>query len=358
MIEIKIDNLLTEDDKEYIRNNISEKYLQIEDNILFVNKVKISDMERIPNLEKLFKYNSLFYNVKSNFRIYFEYNKDQKIQNKTETKSNRQFSYYSDLNVNKKTQELPAKFLNKIICGDSLKILKEIPDNTVDIVITSPPYNFGIDYGDYSDKKGWDEYFEKMNKIIFELYRVLKFGGRIVWNIQPLYNEYIPSHHIFSSLFLKNNFIWRNEILWEKNNYNAKYTSWGSWLSASSPYLKYTWEFIEVFSKGDVKKEREGFKSDITPEEFKSWVIGKWSIAPERRMKSFNHDAMFPEKLVERSLKLFSFPNDIVLDPFNGAGTTTKVADEFKRRYIGIDISKEYCNIAKDRLEGKYNGKK
>ena len=137
--------------------------------------------------------------------------------------------------------------------------------------------------------------------------------------------------------------IWKGEILWEKNNYNCKYTAWGSWKSPSSPYLKYTWEFLEIFCKGDLKKSGRSEDIDITEDEFKSWVVARWSIGPERRMKQYDHPAMFPEELVERSLKLFSYRNDIILDPFNGAGTTTVVAKRLKRRYIGIDVSESYC---------------
>jgi DNA modification methylase len=79
-------------------------------------------------------------------------------------------------------------------------------------------------------------------------------------------------------------------------------------------------------------------------------VIGKWSIAPERNMKTYNHPAMFPEELVKRAIKLFSFKNDIILDPFNGAGTTTAVARKLERKYLGIDISEEYCNTATERI--------
>ena len=144
--------------------------------------------------------------------------------------------------------------------------------------------------------------------------------------------------------------IWKGEILWEKNNYNCKMCSYGSWKSPSSPYLKYTWEFIEVYCKGDLKKPGKAADADITADEFKSWVVAKWSIAPERHMKEFGHPAMFPESLVERVLKLFSFKNDVVLDPFNGAGTTTVVAKKTGRRYLGIDISQEYCDTAEKRI--------
>ena len=144
--------------------------------------------------------------------------------------------------------------------------------------------------------------------------------------------------------------IWKGEILWEKNNYNCKYTAWGSWKSPSNPYLKYTWEFIEIFCKGTLKHEGNINNADISADDFKKWIVSKWSIAPERKMKDFGHPAMFPEELVKRALQMFSFENDIVLDPFNGAGTTSFVAKCINRRYLGIDISEEYTNIAINRL--------
>lgn len=113
--------------------------------------------------------------------------------------------------------------------------------------------------------------------------------------------------------------------------------------------MKYTWEFVEVYCKGDLKKDGAKELIDISEDEFKSYTVAKWSIAPERHMKEFGHPAMFPESLVERLLKLFSYRNDIVLDPFNGVGTTTSVAKRLNRRYIGIDISEKYCEIAVNR---------
>ncbi|GHR67280.1 hypothetical protein JP0104_05040 [Helicobacter pylori] len=115
--------------------------------------------------------------------------------------------------------------------------------------------------------------------------------------------------------------------------------------------LKYSWEFIEIFCKNNLKKEGDKDSIDITDDEFKKWVYGKWNFAPERNMKQYGHDAMFPEELVKRCLKLFSYQNDIILDPFNGAGTTTKVAKQLGRRFIGIDISEKYCEVARARLK-------
>jgi DNA modification methylase len=243
--------------------------------------------------------------------------------------------------------------IDKIVCGDSELILRSYPDNFVDIIITSPPYNFGLDYkGDKNnDATKWQDYFNKLNLIWKECVRVLRPGGRFCINVQPLFSDYVPTHHIISKQLLDLGMLWKGEILWEKNNYNCKYTAWGSWNSPSMPYLKYTWEFIEIFCKETHKKEGHKSKIDITGNEFKKWVYAKWDIAPEHNMKEFQHPAMFPEKLVDRLLKLFSYQDDIVLDPFNGVGTTSLVAFKSKRRYIGIDISREYCEIAKKRIK-------
>ena len=174
----------------------------------------------------------------------------------------------------------------------------------------------------------------------------LKHGGRLAINVQPLFSEYIPTHHIVSNYLMDSGLLWKAEILWEKNTYNAKYTSWGSWKSPSSPYLKYTWEFIEVFCKGTMKHEGSESDADITGDEFKEWVNAKWSIAPERNMDKFGHPAMFPEKLAMRVLKLFSYADDFILDPFAGVGTVPLVAKKNSRRYLGIDISPKYCATA------------
>jgi DNA modification methylase len=244
--------------------------------------------------------------------------------------------------------------INKIICGDSSSIMKEFPDNFIDIIITSPPYNFGLDYKNevvFKDSVDWPDYFDKLNAIWKECYRVLKPAGRLCVNIQPMFSSYTPTHHFISKQLSQLGLLWKAEILWEKHNYNCGYATWGSWKSPSSPYLKYTWEFIEVFCKESRKKEGDVKKIDITGDEFKKWVYAKWDIAAEKNMKKYGHPAVFPEELVTRLLKLFSYQDDVVLDPFNGVGTTILVALKLKRRFIGIDLSEKYCKIAEKRLK-------
>jgi site-specific DNA-methyltransferase (adenine-specific) len=243
-------------------------------------------------------------------------------------------------------------FVNRIICADAQKALVHIPDASIDLIITSPPYNFGQAYAQdpHDDTHEWNSYFAKLLVVWRECERVLKPGGRIAVNIQPLFSDYVPTHHLISHQLSSLGLLWKAEFLWEKNNYNAKYTAWGSWKSPSMPYIKYTWEFIEVFAKETHKKRGSRENIDITAEEFKEWVLGRWSFPPETHMKDHRHPAMFPEELPRRLMKLFSYKNDIVLDPFNGAGTTTLVAWKLHRRFIGIDTSEQYCERALQRL--------
>lgn len=242
--------------------------------------------------------------------------------------------------------------LDTVICGDCREVLPRWPSQTIDLVITSPPYNFGLDaYDCHRDTQDWETYFTQLGLVFGECARLLKPGGRICVIVQPLFSDYMPTHHRVAGLLEKAGLLFQAEILWEKHNWNAKYTAWGSWKSPSMPYLKYTWEFIEVFAKGSRRKPGSRDAIDITADEFKKWVYARWEVAPERRMKEFGHPSMFPEALVERLVKLFSYRGDVVLDPFNGVGTTTLVASRLGRRFIGIDISERYCQIARQRLE-------
>lgn len=291
------------------------------------------------------------YGLNGHKRLYIDYNRERKVKGRIEKVKKRGSYFYAEENsFSTVNNEFPSKFVNKIICFDSESFLKKLPDNCIDLVFTSPPYNFGLEYSQSEDDFDWRNYFDKLFKIFKQCIRVTKYGGRIVVNIQPLFSDYIPSHHIISSFFINEKMIWKGEILWEKNNYNCKYTAWGSWKSPSNPYLKYTWEFLEIFSKGALKKEGKALNIDITADEFKKWVNAKWQIAPERNMKNYRHPAMFPEELATRVIKLFSYAGDIVMDPFNGAGTTTAVARHLGRRYLGIDISGKYTKIAKERI--------
>ncbi len=296
------------------------------------------------------------YGVNGGKRLYVGYNRERKVAGRKAKEQRRGKHYYAnDHDFRRAANPLPAEFTDRVICGDSEEFLKQLPDNCVDLVFTSPPYNFGLGYHETDaradgDAMDWEAYFAKLFRVFDECVRVLKFGGRIAVNVQPLFSDYIPSHHLISNYFMNKRLIWKGEILWEKNNYNCKYTAWGSWKSPASPYLKYTWEFVEVFAKGNLKKDGAPSDADIDADSFKEWVLAKWSIAPERRMREFDHPAMFPEELARRVMLLFSFRGDAVLDPFAGVGTTCVAARATGRRYLGVDVAPEYCAAAEARL--------
>jgi DNA modification methylase len=313
------------------------------DSILVDKEIFLKIIEDISSIKS--------YGIKAGKRTYVTYRNERKVKDRQSKVTRRGLYYYAQNNTfSEKNTELPKRYENLIINDDSESVLKQLPDNCIDLIITSPPYNFGLGYDTSTDGVNWELYFGKLFAVFDECIRVVKFGGRIIINIQPLFSDYIPSHHIISHHFMQKKMIWKGEILWEKNNYNCKYCAWGSWKSPSSPYLKYTWEFLEIFAKGDLKKSGRSEDIDITEDEFKKWVVAKWSVAPERKMDHYDHPAMFPEELVTRALKLFSFEGDVVLDPFNGAGTTCVVAKKTNRKFMGIDISRKYCDMAKKRV--------
>tara|TARA_Y100000768_G_C23887885_1_gene638591 strand:+ start:195 stop:1028 length:834 start_codon:yes stop_codon:yes gene_type:complete len=248
-------------------------------------------------------------------------------------------------------QALPSKYENVILTQDARSL--PLPENCVQLVVTSPPYNASKIY---DDDLSLQEYLQLLEEVFSECYRVLSPGGRMVVNVANLGRKpYIPLSTHINNIMLNLGFLMRGEIIWDKSASAGSSCAWGSFQSASNPCLRDIHEYLLVFSKGDyklprTKKEREEGRIDtIDKQEFIDHTKSIWRFATERASR-VNHPAPFPVELPRRCIELYTFAGDAVLDPFNGSGTTCVASKLTGRTYIGVDLSSEYCQIAEERL--------
>ncbi|HPZ36304.1 MAG TPA: site-specific DNA-methyltransferase [Bacteroidales bacterium] len=246
------------------------------------------------------------------------------------------------------------EFINKVICGDRIDVMKKMPENFVHLIITSPPYNVGIPYENHNDLMPYNEYLDFLEQTWIECYRILIEGGRICINIPSITanGEYQPLFVDVVNQMRKIGYIMRGDILWYKQSI-SKRTAWGSWKSPSNPSLVQPYEFILVFSKEKRKLEGDKEKIDITKDEFIKFSNSFWDIKPQTKPKG--HPVPFPEQLVYRLIKFYSYQENIVLDPFAGSGTVGVVALKTKRNYICIDKSEMYCKLAENYINMEKN---
>lgn len=246
----------------------------------------------------------------------------------------------------KTEQDLPKEYLNKINLG-SAENMKELPNNSIHLMITSPPYNVSKEYDDDLSLK---EYLTLLENSFKETFRVLVNGGRACINVANLGRKpYIPLSDYISTKMIDLGFNMRGEIIWNKAASASPSTAWGSWQSAANPILRDIHEYILVFSKGDYKRDRQQKENTITKEQFMEWTKSIWTMNAESARR-IGHPAPFPEELPNRLIQLYSFKGDIVLDPFMGSGTTALSALKADRKYVGYDISEEYIALAEKRL--------
>jgi site-specific DNA-methyltransferase (adenine-specific) len=237
----------------------------------------------------------------------------------------------------------------RIINNDILKT-KTIPDNSIDLIVTSPPYNLDIGYESYNDGLDYQEYLKLCSKWFKRLWELAKPDGRFCLNI-PLDKSkggYQSVGADLTCIAKKSGWKYKTTIIWNEGNI-SKGSAWGSWLSASAPHIIAPVELIVVFYKENWKKTSGSKITTITPEEFKEWTRGMWTFKGESKRK-IGHPAPFPVELPYRCIKLLSYEGDIVLDPFMGSGSTMVAAQLTKRRGIGVDIEPNYCEIAKNRI--------
>ncbi|MEA1977967.1 MAG: site-specific DNA-methyltransferase [Chloroflexota bacterium] len=236
--------------------------------------------------------------------------------------------------------------------------MSELPDYSVHLMVTSPPYNVRKEY---DEDLTLEEYIELLHVVFKETYRVLVTGGRACINIANLGRKpYLPLHALIIQTMLEIGFLMRGEIIWDKAASASPSTAWGSWQSASNPVLRDVHEYILVFSKESFSRKPEVKEDTIARESFLEWTKSIWTF-PAVSAKRIGHPAPFPEELPRRLIDLYTFKNDVVLDPFCGSGTTCLAAFRLGRQYIGYEINPQYKQLAEERLgdatEGDLLGK-
>ena len=243
----------------------------------------------------------------------------------------------------------------QLINDDCLNYLKTMQENSIDLVVTSPPYNCGIDYDSWNDNLPYDTYLVWCQSWLNELYRVVKEDGRIAINVlveQGIENnsKRISPMRIFSDMIEKAGFTIMALPMWT-DPHRVKFTAWGSYKSASSPYIYNPYEVVIIAYKKHRKKQNRG-EDTISKEDFIKGCSGVWNIRTDTNSLT---KATFSIELPKLIIELLSFKGETVLDCFNGSGTTGVACFHTGRNYIGIEIIKSYYNIALNRLKELYS---
>ena len=245
--------------------------------------------------------------------------------------------------------ELYFQMDNTYIYNTNFLTTKCVETSSIDLIVTSPPYNVDIHYNSHDDKMPYSAYLEFTNEWLSKCYTLLKDDGRFCLNI-PLDKNKGGHQSVYAdvtSIARKCGFNYHATIVWNEQNISRR-TAWGSWLSASAPYVIAPVEMIVILYKEHWKKKNRG-ESDMTRDEFLEWTSGVWEFSGESK-KKIGHPTPYPVQLPRRCIKLFSYVGDTVLDPFLGSGTTLIACLQTNRKGYGIDIDTKYCEIAKQRL--------
>jgi len=239
------------------------------------------------------------------------------------------------------------EYLNTILAKSS-EDMAALPDHSVHLMVTSPPYNVGKEY----DRDiTLAEYLAFLRRVWQEVHRVLVPGGRACVNIANLGRKpYIPLHSYIVQDMAEIGFLMRGEIIWNKASSASPSTAWGSWRSPANPTLRDVHEYILIFSKGGFsRKNPDQRPATITKEEFLEFTKSVWSF-PAVRAKQVGHPAPFPVELPRRLIQLYTFEGDVVLDPFMGSGQTAIAAIRGNRHYIGFEVDSDYIRLAEKRI--------
>jgi DNA modification methylase len=244
---------------------------------------------------------------------------------------------------------IPPESLDRIFCH-SAEAMAELPDCSVHLMVTSPPYNVGKDY---DEDLSLEEYLSFLVRVWKETWRVLVPGGRACINIANLGRKpYLPLHSFLITNLLSLGFLMRGEIIWNKAASASPSTAWGSWKSAGNPTLRDVHEYILVFCKDTFKRQNPAKRENtISRDEFLEYNKSVWNFAAEPARK-IGHPAPFPVELPRRLIQLYTFEGEVVLDPFMGSGQTAIAAVKSNRHYIGYEIDEKYIELARGRIAG------
>jgi site-specific DNA-methyltransferase (adenine-specific) len=238
-----------------------------------------------------------------------------------------------------------------VMQGDCTRLVEALGslEPRVNLVVTSPPYSLGIDYGSagYADDQPYDAYLAWVRDWADALLRVSAPGGRACINV-PLDSNKGGKRAVYADylrIFQEVGWTYQTSIVWNEQNISRR-TAWGSWLSPSAPFVTAPVEMIPVFYKGTFRRPSTASRrGDITRDEFLAWTLGVWTFAGANPRR-VGHPAPFPEELPRRLIKLYSYPSDLVLDPFVGSGTTLAAATKLGRRGMGVEINPAFCDLS------------
>ncbi len=245
---------------------------------------------------------------------------------------------------------IPQEYLDQIL-QSSAENMVELPDSSIHLMVTSPPYNVGKEY---DDDLSLPDYLGFLERAWAEVSRVLVPGGRACVNIANLGRRpYIPLHTWIAQSMMRLGFLMRGEIIWNKAASASTSTAWGSWKSAANPTLRDVHEYILIFSKGSFKRQDpQNRKSTISRDEFLEFTKSVWTF-PAVPASKIGHPAPFPVELPYRLIQLYSFADEVVLDPFMGSGQTAIAALRTGRHYVGYEINPQYINLANSHILGE-----
>ena len=241
--------------------------------------------------------------------------------------------------------DIPRRMLDRVF-EHSSEQMEELPDNSVALMVTSPPYHVGKEYD--SDAT-FEDFLGLLKQVFAETHRVLEPGGRMVVNVANLGRRpYVPLASYVTQMAIDLGFFARGEVIWVKAAGAGGNCAWGSWMSPSNPTLRDVHEYCLCFSKGRMDRVRSG-RATIEKAEFLEATLSVWQLPPESARR-VGHPAPFPVALPRRFIELYTYEGDVVLDPFLGSGSTAVAAVEARRRFVGYELDTSYAKLARRRV--------